>query len=57
MPTQGGLGTISGNDVPSYVPSEYISYVQAAANHLGIPAAVVAAQIQLESSFLSLIHI
>lgn len=37
--------------VPSYVPSEYVQLVQHAADATGLPASVVAAQIDLESSF------
>lgn len=39
------------DSVPSYVPTQYRSYVANAAAQTGIPASVVAAQINLESSF------
>lgn len=37
--------------VPSYVPPEYVSWVQTAAAGTGLPVSVVAAQIQRESGF------
>jgi hypothetical protein len=43
--------TSTNNQVPSYVPAQYVSYVQAAATYTGMPVTVVAAQIQEESGF------
>lgn len=46
VPVGAGVGP-----VPGYVPSQYRSWVEAASRQTGLPAAVVAAQINLESGF------
>jgi hypothetical protein len=49
-PTHAGR-TAASDKVPSYVPPGYVSWVQRAAKATGLPASVVAAQINDESGF------
>lgn len=44
-------GKANTSNVPSYVPPKYVSWVQGAAKGTGLPASVVAAQINDESGF------